>query len=110
MGGLGRVGFALVVIAADGSLLGCGSGRPPAWADDSASAEGWALYMALWHMPGSGRLAADCRGLLDALGMAIHTRTGPKAALARLWIWIGHVLDQVDLQGRLRQVRHRSNG
>ena len=44
VGGLGRAGFAIVVIGADGNLIGCGSGRPPEWADNSASAEGWALY------------------------------------------------------------------
>ena len=83
-----RCGFGIVVVAADGQLLGYGSGVPPAWIHDAAGAELWAFYVVIREAPGMPRTFTDCQGILDGLAATPARLVDQHSKLARTWAMI----------------------
>ena len=64
---LTSVGFAIVVVASDGELLGVVLGTPPGWIHDSAGAEAWAVYTVLAMSVAFPAIVTDCLGIINGL-------------------------------------------
>ena len=88
-----RTGFGVVVVSAQGSLLGFGLGVPPEWIVDAAGAELWALYTVATLNSFLPKVVTDCKGILDTLQGCPQAASGHKRALARTWNMVRHVLD-----------------
>jgi hypothetical protein len=86
-------GFAIVVVAADGSLAAYGSGVPPWWCMSAAATEAWALYTALAQCPFMPALRTDCLGLLSTAEGGTARATAADKPLARAWVGIAATLD-----------------
>ena len=99
------VGFAIVVIASDGALLGVALGTPPSWIRDSAGAEAWAVYTVLAMSAAFPDIVTDCLGIINGLTEGRFKAASPCRSLARVWSMIYNTLDAdvVDsaLQGRV---------
>ena len=87
------VGFGVVVIAPDGSLIGHGRGGPPCWCTTAAAAEAWALLFALRACPEPPYLKTDCQALLVTATEGVHKATAADKILARIWNGIAGALD-----------------
>jgi len=90
-----RLGFGVVVVAANGELIAFGQGAPPAWIKDSAGAEMWALYVVADCNPCLPRIITDCLGLLDMLAKGVVEATKAGRPMARLWAMIFRCTDAV---------------
>ena len=84
---------ALVVVAADGSLLAFAEIALPSTVRSSGAAEAWALYVALQHALGVGIFITDCHSLLDTAAGGLARATSAAAPLAAIWRRIGSVVD-----------------
>ena len=87
------VGFAVVVVAPDRSLAAYGMGAPPSWCKTAASAEAWALHIALLESPFPPKLRTDCQCLLTTASEGAAHATAPTRPLARIWGLIASSLD-----------------
>ena len=83
-----RCGFGIVVVAADGQLLGYGSGVPPTWIHDAAGAELWAFYVVIREAPRMPKTFTDCHGILDGLEATPARLVNQHSKLARTWAMI----------------------
>ena len=96
--GAGRTGFAVVIVAFDGSLVAYGNGHPPDWIVDASGAEAWALFIALRLCSFFPQVITDCFNLLKFI------EEGPQAAgashkpLARLWNMIFPLCDSMSTE------------
>ena len=86
-------GFAIVIVAPDGGLAAYGMGVPPSWCKTAASAETWALHMALALSPFPPQLRTDCRCLLTIATEGAAQATSAARPLARIWRLIAASLD-----------------
>eukprot|EP00973_Karenia_brevis_P021012 2889637-Karenia_brevis.AAC.1 len=58
------LGWAFVVLGADGQVTAAAKGRPPAWVASIYGAELWATQMAVTHIfPGAARVVTDCESV-----------------------------------------------
>ena len=105
---LATFGFAIVVIADNGSLVAWGSGVPPSWIDSAAGAEAWALHTAVLHSPWIPRVLTDCLGLIKTAEQGTPAATGSSRQLARTWNMIAHSLP--GLVGGLGRQQHAGEG
>ena len=85
---LSTLGFAIAVVADDGSLVAWGWGVPPVWCDSASAAEAWALASALNMTMGPIRVVTDCLGLLKTAEMGSAAANAPSMKLARTWAHI----------------------
>jgi hypothetical protein len=90
---LATFGFAIAIVAKDGSLLAWGSGIPPHWVDSAAGAETWALYKATQLSPWPPRVVTDCLGLVQTAEQGTFAATASRKQLARTWNMIANNLD-----------------
>ena len=101
---LGVTGFAIVVVAEDGSLLGCAHGAPPAWVATAGAAEAFALYKVLAVNPFVPTIVTDCLGVLQTLQRGSTTATAANRVNARLWRLIASCLDGTTWREAAEQV------
>ena len=87
------VGFAIVVVAFDGALLGVALGTPPSWIRDSAGAEAWAVYTVLAMSVAFPNIVTDCLGIINGLAEGRTKAAAPCRSLARVWSMIYNTLD-----------------
>jgi hypothetical protein len=78
------VGFAIVVVAPDGSLAAFGFGVPPSWVATAAAAEAWALHIALTQSLFPPMLRTDCQCILTVAGEGTAQATAATRPLARI--------------------------
>ena len=98
-----RTGFGIVVVSSAGSLLALGRGVPPAWVLDAAGAEVSALFSAIRLSHCMPHVVTDCLGLLNSLQDGYMAGVGSNRRQARLWVMIGHALDE-DFSSAARMV------
>jgi len=90
---LGVTGYAIVVVARDGRLLGCASGAPPHWITTAGAAEAYATYKVLALSPFVPHIVTDCLGVLQTLQRGPTAASAANKLNARLWALIGGCLD-----------------
>ena len=90
---LRSTGFGVVVVAADGKLLGYGYGTPPSRIAIAAAAELWAIDFVLAMCPSPPRMKTDCMSILTAARGGSLNATSAARPLARLWRSIEDTLD-----------------
>ena len=78
-------GFAIVVVARSGSLLGYGKGVPPHWCQTAASAEAWALQVVMSLCPYPPAIKTDCLSLLRTAENGTQDAIHSSKQLARVW-------------------------
>ena len=98
------VGFGIVVVAPNRSLVAYGLGVPPSWCKSAAAAEAWALHVALRENPFLPKLRTDCQSLLATAREGAAQATGPARPLARIWSLITSSLD-----GRIETIVERGH-
>jgi len=86
-------GYAIVVVAADGALLGCAYGAPPSWITTAGAAEAYAFYKVLSLNPFMPQVITDCLGVLRTLQQGKVVATAANRVNARLWVLIAACLD-----------------
>ncbi len=91
-----RLGFGIVVVGRDGTLIAFGNGTPPAWAMNAAGAEAWAFYTTLAISPHIPITITDCLGLLSMLSLGAFSATLANRPFARIWRMIFGTLDLQD--------------
>ena len=82
---LSTLGFAVAVVADDGSLIAWGWGVPPVWCDSASAAEAWALAAVLSMTTGPTRIVTDCLGLLKTAEKGSAAANALSMKLARTW-------------------------
>ena len=95
--GAGRTGFAIVVVAHDGTLVAYGNGHPPDWILDASGAEGWALFISIRLCGFFPRVLTDCLNLLNFLEEGQNAACAAHRPLARLWNLIFPLCDSLDI-------------
>ena len=98
------VGFGIVVVAPDRSLAAYGMGAPPEWCRTAASAEAWALHIALLESPFPPKLRTDCQCLLSTASEGAAQATAAARPLARIWRLIASSTD-----GRIEALTQHGN-
>ena len=93
----GRTGFAIVVVAHDGTLVAYGNGHPPDWILDASGAEGWALFISIRLCGFFLRVLIDCLNLLNFLEEGQNAACAAHRPLARLWNLIFPLCDSLDI-------------
>jgi len=88
-----RLGFGIVVVDADGTLLAMAHGISPSWIKDAAGAEVWAFYVALQLSPTPPRIVTDCKNITETLLAGVHVACEAKCPLARTWRMVAHILE-----------------
>ena len=88
-----RLGYGIVVVGRDGTLLAYGNGRPPSWITDSAGAECWAYFWVLSLNAHRPSVITDCLGILSMLSLGRASATLATRPLARIWGLIYYALD-----------------
>ena len=86
-------GFAIVVVSRHRDLVAFGYGCPPSWCTTAASAEAWALHVALSHCPVLPQLRTDCLSLLTSAAAGTARATGASRPLSRIWGLIAATMD-----------------
>ena len=86
-------GFAVVVVAADGSLAGYGRGCPPEWCSTAAAAEAWALAFVLSANAFPPHIRTDCQALLSTAELGAQKAASASRPLARIWAAVANALD-----------------
>ena len=90
---LRTTGFAIVVVSKSQGLVGFGGGTPPWWCRTAASAETWALQVALSYDTSDSQLRTDCQSLLTIAESGLMEATAASRPLARVWHMIAHHVD-----------------
>ena len=91
---LRATGFAIAVVAPDGSLLGFGMGKPPHWCRTAAAAaEAWAIHIVLSFTIDIPQIRTDCQSLLATATSGTQQATDASRPLARIW---KHIADRLD--------------
>jgi hypothetical protein len=98
------VGFGVVVVSMDGSLMGFGKGCPPTWCTTAAAAEAWALATTLSLTPFPPAMRTDCQALLATAQEGYQKAVGANKPLARVWSQIAAAVDE-DLGSLVRDER-----
>ena len=91
-----RAGFGIVVVDADGKLVGLGRGRPPKWLTTAAGAEAWAFWTVVRLTPFLPRVITDCLEVLQTLQGGRGKALAGNRRLARVWQLIFGVLENAD--------------
>ena len=71
---IGRVGFGVVALNAQGEVVAKAFGTPPMWINSVPGAETWALYEALRNMIPGASIRSDCASVVNRF------KSGEKAA------------------------------
>ena len=87
------LGFGIAVVSDSNDLLAFGMGCPPLWCRSAASAEAWALFVAVSSCPAPPRMKTDCLALLRTAEEGLMKAAASSRPLARLWNQIGNALD-----------------
>ena len=90
---LTQVGYSIVIVGADGDLLGVGLGTPPHWIHNSGGAETWAFYIVLSITIQMPIVVTDYLGILNGLADGRAKATSPNRLLARVWNMIYNCFD-----------------
>ena len=70
-----------------------GNGIPPAWIQDAAGAELWAVSVVLRLSSFMPYIITDCLGVLEGFRAGSAVMTGPKMKMARVWNIIAGYVD-----------------
>ena len=89
----GRLGWAFVVLAPDGSVVAAAFGRPPWWVDSIHGAELWALAMATEYCLPFLPFRTDCYAVFQGVWRGQQWATCSARKYARIWVRIFHHLD-----------------
>ena len=100
--GLTSIGYAIVVVASDGALLGVALGTPPDWIHDSAGAEAWAVYTVIATSVDFPVIVTDCLGIVNGLAEGRAKAVSPCRSLARVWSMIYNTLDADFIDAAMR--------
>jgi len=92
------LGFAMILVDSDGSLLAAGKGNPPNWVIDSGGAEVWAFLQVLEMFPDCSRITTDYYNILVMLQSGRKSATAATRPLARLW---RSIYDCIDKRGTI---------
>jgi hypothetical protein len=91
--GCQSLGWAFVVIDADGELVAAAYGVPPEWVDTIQGAELWAVRVALLCAAFPSRLFTDCMSVKIGVGQPMEWARSSKRKLGRVFLIVAEQLE-----------------
>jgi hypothetical protein len=86
------LGYALVLVGSDGTLLAAGNGNPPGWVTDSGGSETWAFLQVLTMFPVCCSIITDYHNIIVMLQAGGQSATAASRPLARIWRYIYNII------------------